>query len=106
MEAHRYSNSKELAFTLRQWVFADQREFPKDPIYSVGTRLYLGYRAGRRKFHNSRPEREYLNAMAIGHDLTLVDQDVVRSLRRCETEGIQFKHCPAYIREWINCERR
>jgi anti-anti-sigma regulatory factor len=38
-------------------------------------------------------------------DLTLVDQDVVRFLRRCETDGIQLRNCPAYIREWINQER-
>jgi anti-anti-sigma regulatory factor len=35
-------------------------------------------------------------------DLTLVDQDAVTFLRRCELEGIHLEHCPAYIREWIN----
>src|ERR1700741_4590906 len=39
-------------------------------------------------------------------DLRLVDQDVVNFLRRCESGGIQLTHCPAYIREWINGERR
>jgi anti-anti-sigma regulatory factor len=39
-------------------------------------------------------------------DLTLVDQDVVSFLRRCETRGIQLRNCPPYIREWINGERR
>jgi anti-anti-sigma regulatory factor len=34
-------------------------------------------------------------------DLTLVDQDVVGFLRRCEAGSIQLKNCPAYIREWI-----
>jgi hypothetical protein len=34
-------------------------------------------------------------------DLTLVDQDVVSFLRRCEAGSIQLKNCPAYIREWI-----
>jgi hypothetical protein len=38
-------------------------------------------------------------------DLTLVDQDVVSFLSRCERAGIRFKNCPAYIREWINVER-
>jgi anti-anti-sigma regulatory factor len=38
-------------------------------------------------------------------DLTLVDQNAVSFLRRCETEGIQLRNCPAYIREWINGER-
>ena len=34
-------------------------------------------------------------------DLRLVDGDVVIFLRRCETDGIKLKNCPAYIREWI-----
>ena len=39
-------------------------------------------------------------------DLTLVDQDAVSFLRRCEADRIQLKNCPAYIREWITGERR
>jgi anti-anti-sigma regulatory factor len=38
-------------------------------------------------------------------DLTLVDQDAVTFLRRCEADNITLKHCPAYIREWITRER-
>ena len=34
-------------------------------------------------------------------DLTLVDQDAVNFLKRCEEENITLKNCPAYIREWI-----
>jgi len=34
-------------------------------------------------------------------DLTLVDQDVVSFLARCEAHNIELKNCPAYIREWI-----
>jgi len=34
-------------------------------------------------------------------DLTLVDQDTVSFLDRCEADNIQLKNCPAYIREWI-----
>jgi hypothetical protein len=34
-------------------------------------------------------------------DLTLVDQDTVSFLGRCEADNIQLKNCPAYIREWI-----
>jgi len=39
-------------------------------------------------------------------ELRLVDQDVVSFLRRREADGIQLKNCPAYIREWIDGERR
>jgi NH3-dependent NAD+ synthetase len=34
-------------------------------------------------------------------DLTLVSQDAVRFLERCEAGSITLKNCPAYIREWI-----
>jgi anti-anti-sigma regulatory factor len=37
-------------------------------------------------------------------DLTLVDEDAVSFLRRCEADGIQLLNCPAYIREWITGE--
>jgi anti-anti-sigma regulatory factor len=38
-------------------------------------------------------------------ELTLVDQDAVTFLERCEADNIQLKNCPAYIREWIKRER-
>jgi hypothetical protein len=38
-------------------------------------------------------------------ELTLVDQDAVTFLERCEANSIQLKNCPAYIREWITRER-
>jgi len=38
-------------------------------------------------------------------DLTLVDQDAVGFLRRCEADSLQLRNCPAYIRKWITGER-
>jgi len=38
-------------------------------------------------------------------ELTLVDQEAVTFLERCEADNIQLKNCPAYIREWISRER-
>lgn len=38
-------------------------------------------------------------------ELTLVDQDVVRFLRQCESDGIELKNCPPYICEWIARQR-
>jgi hypothetical protein len=38
-------------------------------------------------------------------EVTLVDLDVVRFLLICEAEGIEFLHCPPYIRVWILRER-
>src|SRR6266436_4164837 len=39
-------------------------------------------------------------------DLTLVDQDAVSFLKRCEADNITLRNCPAYIREWIRRERK
>jgi anti-anti-sigma regulatory factor len=38
-------------------------------------------------------------------EVTLVDVAVVRFLIACEAEGIELRHCAAYIREWIGRER-
>ena len=38
-------------------------------------------------------------------ELTLVDRYAVRFLKRCESNGIELRNCPAYIREWITRER-
>ena len=37
-------------------------------------------------------------------DLTLVDHDVVSFFKRSEAGGIEFKNCPAYVREWMKQE--
>ena len=39
-------------------------------------------------------------------EVTLVDVGVVRFLITCEAEGIELQHCPPYIREWMERERR
>jgi anti-anti-sigma regulatory factor len=38
-------------------------------------------------------------------EVTLVDLDVVRFLSTCETQGIELRGCPPYIRQWIAQER-
>jgi hypothetical protein len=38
-------------------------------------------------------------------EITLVDVEAVRFLGACETKGIELRHCPTYIREWIARER-
>src|ERR1700689_3969174 len=34
-------------------------------------------------------------------DVTLVNQDAVKFLARCEADSIMLDNCPAYIRQWI-----
>jgi hypothetical protein len=54
-----------------------------------------------------------INSEAIGRPvvldlkhLTLVNEDAISFLERCETNSITLKNCPAYVREWINGQRR
>jgi anti-anti-sigma regulatory factor len=39
-------------------------------------------------------------------DLTLVNENAITFLERCEANSITLKNCPAYVREWINGQRR
>ena len=39
-------------------------------------------------------------------DVTLVNEDAITFLERCESNSITLKNCPAYVREWINAQRR
>jgi hypothetical protein len=38
-------------------------------------------------------------------ELELVDRDAMKLLAVNEANGIELRHCPAYIREWIRSER-
>lgn len=69
--------------------------------------------SGRMGAENLGELEKLVSAEADGHriildlkDLTLVDQDAVGFLRRCEADNIALKHCPTYIREWIKGDRR
>jgi len=45
------------------------------------------------------------NRMALDlKELTLVDRYAVRFLKRCESNGIELRNCPSYIRKWITRE--
>jgi hypothetical protein len=39
-------------------------------------------------------------------EVTLVDVESVRFLSACETQGIELRLCPPYIREWVSREKR
>ena len=39
-------------------------------------------------------------------DLTLVDENAIAFFVRCDANSITLRNCPAYVREWINAQRR
>lgn len=67
---------------------------------------------GRMDVENVKELKEVFQAEAKGRrvvldlrDLVLVDRAAVKFLERCETDSIELRNCPAYIREWITRER-
>jgi anti-anti-sigma regulatory factor len=38
-------------------------------------------------------------------NLTLVNEDAITFLERCESKSITLENCPPYIREWIKRQR-
>ncbi len=38
-------------------------------------------------------------------DLTLVNENAITFLERCESNSITLENCPPYIREWIKRQR-
>ena len=38
-------------------------------------------------------------------EVTVVSLEAVRALNVAEANGIELRHCPAYVREWISRER-
>lgn len=52
-----------------------------------------------------RSERNGRRTILDLRDLTLADRDAVRFLARCETDSIELRNCPAFVREWITRER-
>jgi hypothetical protein len=39
-------------------------------------------------------------------DLTVVNENAITFLERCEANSITLENCPPYIREWIKRQRR
>ena len=38
-------------------------------------------------------------------EVRLVDREAVKLLALSEANGVEFRNCPAYIREWVSRER-
>jgi anti-anti-sigma regulatory factor len=67
---------------------------------------------GRMDVENVEELKEVFQAEAKGRrvvldlrDLVLVDRAAVKFLERCESDSIELRNCPGYIREWITRER-
>ena len=68
--------------------------------------------SGRLRGHNVSDLAPLLAAEPTGRalaldleDVVLVDREIVRFLRACESNGIALRNCPPYVREWIEREQ-
>lgn len=39
-------------------------------------------------------------------DLTLANENAITFFVHCEANSVTLRNCPAYVREWINAQRR
>ena len=76
--------------------------FPTDQ----GLVLHISGRIARHDLGVLRAALEDGSVVAVElAELELVDRDAMKLLAVNEANGIELRHCPAYIREWIRSER-
>jgi hypothetical protein len=81
-----------------------QRSLSDGVVFALSGRIEIEDVAElRRLFSLEAPDQDIKLDL---QDVTLVDRDSVRFLARCEAENIELKSCPAYIREWIDAEKK
>ena len=72
-------------------------------VFTLSGRMHAENVAELKTLFGSEPKGRHI--ILDLKDLTLVDREAVRFLENCETDSINIKNCPAYIREWITRER-
>lgn len=84
--------------------------FRIDQVLSKGDRVVLRV-SGRMRAENVDTLRGVLgqqnSRIVIDlEEVALVDREAVTFLALSETDGIELRNCPAYIREWVDREKR
>jgi len=51
-------------------------------------------------------DADYKTIVLDLQELRLADRDAVTFLRDCEADGMKLENCPAYVREWIEREKK
>jgi hypothetical protein len=75
-------------------------------LIEQGVVLRISGRIAGDEFEVVRDALEEGNVVALDlKDVELVDRDAVKLLAVSESNGIELRHCPAYIREWVTRER-
>ena len=76
-----------------------QREMNGDVVLRISGRLDgEGLGELKKLIESEGADRQILLDL---RDLILVDHDAVGFLEECDSDGIELRHCPPYIWEWI-----
>jgi predicted metal-binding protein len=51
-------------------------------------------------------DADYRKIVLDLRDVRLADRDAVKFLRDCEAGGMKLENCPAYVREWMEREKK
>jgi len=51
-------------------------------------------------------DSDYRTIVLDLRDVRLADRDAVKFLRDCEADGMKLENCPAYVREWMEREKK
>jgi len=73
----------------------------QDAIVRLSGRIQSGHLRLLRVQIESCAQKPILNL----EEVALVDRAVVRFLGHCESNGIELRQCPLYVREWLLKER-
>lgn len=75
-------------------------------LIEQGVVLRISGRIAAEDLHVLRTALEEGRVVALDlNEVELADRDAVTLLARTERNGIELRHCPAYIREWVARER-
>jgi anti-anti-sigma regulatory factor len=50
-------------------------------------------------------QTDYRDLVVDLKDVSVVDREAMRSLARCEADGVKLENCTPYIREWMEREK-
>ena len=80
-----------------------QREANGQVILTISGQLHGDNLGELKKLIES--DETYRHIVLDLRELTLVDQEAVRFLEQCDSNGIELKNCAPYIREWMERQR-
>jgi hypothetical protein len=103
----RNCNNLRLVFGLQfseNWMLRIQRSENDGVVFTVSGQIDEEAIVALKTLISSEPDRRPI--VLDLKDLTLANENAITFFVRCEANRIALRNCPAYVREWINAQRR